>query len=182
MDQGLGDLGLCQNSLEISWNLFQHANHQFHPPMSHGEQWMGPTLKLLQTVPICVEIWHGSTRHIPWRYVRVSRLKDAWCPRIIFEIFHICINIHHAVSLSSFVIHIYGIFDETLLKFHGTYSNTPITNVIHQCSRVRSEWGQCWNFFKCFLHASKFDMVRLDTCLDGMQGYQDWRIFPNMLA
>ena len=35
---------------------------------------------------------------------RVSQLKDARRPHIIFEIFHVCINIHHAVSLSSFII------------------------------------------------------------------------------
>ena len=51
---------LCQNSIEMSWNVFQQAHHQFHyPPMSHIEQWMGTTLKFLQLVTVCVEIWHG---------------------------------------------------------------------------------------------------------------------------
>ena len=51
---------LFQNSLEMSWNVFHWSHHQFHfPPMLHVEQWMGPMLKSLQLVPICVEIWHG---------------------------------------------------------------------------------------------------------------------------
>jgi hypothetical protein len=80
------------------------------------------------------------------------------------------------VSLSSFFISIYRIFLGTLLKFHGT-SNTPITNVIlHRPHIVSNEWGQCLNFFKPCMYVSKFDMVRLDTCLDGMGGFQDSRI------
>ena len=51
---------LCQNSIEMSWNAFQQSHHQCHdPPTSHVEQWMGPMLKSLQLVPICIEIWHG---------------------------------------------------------------------------------------------------------------------------
>ena len=51
---------LCQNSLEMSWNIFQQAHRQCHyPPTSQVEQWMGPTLKFLQLMPVCVEIWHG---------------------------------------------------------------------------------------------------------------------------
>ena len=39
---------ICRNSLEMSWNIFQQSHHQYHyPPMSHVEQWMGPTLKFL---------------------------------------------------------------------------------------------------------------------------------------
>ena len=50
---------LCQNSLEMSWNVFQQVHHQCHDPsMSHVEQWMGPMFKFLQSVPLCIEIWH----------------------------------------------------------------------------------------------------------------------------
>ena len=42
---------------------------------------------------------------MPWWYASVSRLKDiVWHPCIIFEIVHVCINVYHVVSLSSFVI------------------------------------------------------------------------------
>ena len=51
---------LCRNSLEMSWNIFQKSHHQCHYPLtSHIEQWMGPMLKSIQLVPICIEIWHG---------------------------------------------------------------------------------------------------------------------------
>ena len=51
---------LCRNSIEMSWNIFQRAHYQCHYPlMSHVEQWMGPTLKFLQLVHVCVEILHG---------------------------------------------------------------------------------------------------------------------------
>ena len=73
---------------------------------------------------------------------RVSRLKDACHSHIIFEIIHVCINVHHVVSLSSFSIPIYGIFVETLLKCHGTSSYIPITNImIHWHCTLTSEWG-----------------------------------------
>ena len=42
--------------------------------------------------------------------------KDACCACIIFEIIQVFINVHHAVSLSSFAIPIKGIFIETILK------------------------------------------------------------------
>ena len=52
---------LCQKSLEMSWNVFQLQAHRQcnYPATLHVEQWMGPTLKFLQLVPICVEILHG---------------------------------------------------------------------------------------------------------------------------
>ena len=68
---------------------------------------------------------------MPSRCGRVSRLKYACCACIIIFIIHIFINVHHAVSFSSFTIPIKRIFVETLLKFHGTSSNKPITNVTH---------------------------------------------------
>ena len=40
-----------------------------------SDQLMGPTLKFSQTFPIVIEIWHGFTRCMPWRYGMVSRLK-----------------------------------------------------------------------------------------------------------
>ena len=104
--------------------------------------------------------------------MRVLKLKDSWCPHIIFEIIHVCINVHHVVSLSSFLIPIHRIFVGTLLKCHGTF-NMPMTNVIHQPRIVRNEWGQRWDFFKMWLYALKFYMVRLGACLDGMREFSD---------
>ena len=48
---------LCWNSIEMSWNVLQlQAHHQCHyPPMSHIEQWKGPTLKFLHLVPLWVK-------------------------------------------------------------------------------------------------------------------------------
>ena len=51
----------------------------------------------------------------------------------------------------------------------------------HQCHyplthTLSIERGQCWNSFKLSLYVSKFDMVRLDTCLHGVGGFQDSRI------
>ena len=50
---------ICQNSLEMSWNIFQlQTHHQCHYPLtSHVEKWKGTTLKFLQLVSICIEIW-----------------------------------------------------------------------------------------------------------------------------
>ena len=113
---------------------------------------------------------------MPWRYGRVSRLKDVLCPHIIFEIVHVHINTHNVHLI--FIIchfHMYNSFG-TLLKCHGT-SNSPTTNVMHQPHIVRNEWGQRWNFFNMFLYASKFDMVGIDTCLDSMGGFQDSRMY-----
>ena len=51
---------LCRNYPEMSWKVFQQSHHQCrYPPTSHIEQWMGPTLKFLQIVCVCVKIWHG---------------------------------------------------------------------------------------------------------------------------
>ena len=51
---------LCRNSIEMSWNTFQQAHHQCHDPLtSHIDQWMGTTLKFLELVHACIEIWHG---------------------------------------------------------------------------------------------------------------------------
>ena len=38
------------------------------------------------------------------------------------------------------------------------------------------EWGQRRNIFNLCLYALKFDMVRLDTCIDGMGGFPDSNI------
>jgi hypothetical protein len=80
------------------------------------------------------------------------------------------------VSLSSFVVFICIIFVGTLLKCHRT-SNSPTTNFMHLPRIVSSEWGQRCNFFNMCLYASKFDMVRLYTCLDSMGGFQDSRMY-----
>ena len=59
---------ICRNSLEMSWN-FQHAHHQCHPPTPHTDRWIGPMLKFLQNVIICIETLHCYTRSmIPWWY------------------------------------------------------------------------------------------------------------------
>jgi hypothetical protein len=147
---------LCWNSLEMSWNVFQQANHQCHyTSTSHVEQWMGPTLKFLQLVLVCVEIWHGYIRHMPSWCGMVSRLKDACRARIMSEIVHVFINVYHVVSFWSFTIPINEIFIETLLKCHGTSSNKPITNaIIHRCRKFSSEWGQRWNSFNLCLYVS----------------------------
>ena len=51
---------LCRNSIEMSWNVFQEDHHQCHdPPMPHVKKWVGPTLKFIQIVHVCIEIWHG---------------------------------------------------------------------------------------------------------------------------
>ena len=84
------------------------------------------------------------------------------------------------VSLSNGVVSIYRIFVGNLLKCHGT-SNSSTKNSMHQPHIVSSEWGQRWNFFNMCLYASKFDMVRLDTCLDGMGGFQDSRIYDHVI-
>ena len=78
--------------------------------------------------------------------------------------------------LSNVVVSIYRIFIGTLLKCHGT-SNSTTKNVMHWPRIVSSEWGQHWNFFNMCLYASKFDMVSLDTCLDGMGGFQNSRMY-----
>ena len=115
---------LCKNSLQMSWNVFQQSHQQCHYSLtSHVEQWMGQMLKFLQLVLVCVKIWHGWIRHMPSWCGRVSMLRNACCARIIFEIMHVFINIHHVVSLSSFVIPINEIFLETLFKCHEMSSN-----------------------------------------------------------
>ena len=145
---------------KLSWNVMERLP-TIPSPMLHVEQWMGPTLKFLQLVHVCVKIWHGKERHMPSWCGRVSVLKDACHAHIIFEIIHVFINVHHAISLLSFTIPINEIFVETLLKCHGTSSNKPITNVIiHRRHMLSSERGQHWNSFNLFLYASKFDMVR----------------------
>ena len=79
-----------------------------------------------------------------------------------FEIIHIFINVHHAVSFSSFTIPIKRIVVETLMKCHVTSSNyKPITNVIiHRHCTLSNERGQRLNSFNLSLYALKFDMVR----------------------
>ena len=54
----------CRKSLEMSSNTFQlTTHHHFHyPQTSHIEEWMGPMLKSLQLMPICIEISHGQCR------------------------------------------------------------------------------------------------------------------------
>ena len=42
----------------MSWN-FQFNHQKCHALTPHREQWMGPTLKFLQYVSVCIEIWHG---------------------------------------------------------------------------------------------------------------------------
>ena len=80
------------------------------------------------------------------------------------------------VSLSNVIVSICIIFVGTLLKCHGT-SNSTTQNVMHWPCIVTNEWGQRWNLLNMCLYASKFDMVRLDTCLDDMGGFQDSRMY-----
>ena len=159
----------------MSWNVLQlQSHHQCHYPlMSHVEKWKGPTLKFLQLVLVCIEIWHGYIRHMPSCYGKVWRLEDTCRAHIIFEIIQVFINVHHIVSLWSFTIHINRIFVKTLLKCHGTSSYyNPITNsIIHQHHTLSSEMGQHWNCFNFCFYASKFDMVKKGTCLFGVGGF-----------
>ena len=132
---------LCQNSLEMSWNVFLHSHHQCHdPPTSHVDLWMGPMFKFLQIVLVYIKIWHGWIRHMPSWCGRVWRLKESWRTCKIFDIVHVCINVHHVVSWSWFVIPINGIFVETLLKCHGMCSNKHINNsMIHRHCTLSSD-------------------------------------------
>jgi len=93
---------LFWNCLEISWNIFEHGHYQCHPPMLLGEQWMGPTLKFLQIVLVCVEIWHGWTRSMHLWYKRVLKLKDIiLIIAIIMVIISIVFNIQFSFLDSS---------------------------------------------------------------------------------
>ena len=80
------------------------------------------------------------------------------------------------ISLSSFVVAICKIFVGTLLKCHGT-SNSPTTAVMHIHSIGSTESLHHSISFKICMYASKFYMVILDTCLDGMGGFQDSRMY-----
>ena len=59
------------------------------------------------------------------------KAQGSCCSCILFEIIHIFINVHYAVSLSSFAIPINGIFFETLLKCHETSSNKRAHHLCH---------------------------------------------------
>ena len=80
------------------------------------------------------------------------------------------------ISLPSFIIAICRILVGTLLKCQGT-SNSTTQNDMHRPCIVSSQWGQRCNFFNMFLYALKFDMARLDTCLDNMGGFQESRMY-----
>ena len=166
---------------KISWNIMERF----------------PTIP--SPMPLCTDITHwavnGKNVEIPSTWACVHRnlawldkthaftlwegfkAKDTCHSCIIFEIIHVSISVHHAVSLSSFVIPIKGIFIKTLLKCHGTSSNEPITNaIIHWRHTLSSEWGQRLNSFKLWLYTLKFDMVRLNTYLHNMGGFEDSRM------
>ena len=100
-------------------------------------------------------------------------LKDACHAHIMFEIIHTFINVHDAVSLSSFLIPIYGTFVETILKCHGTSSNTPTSNGIHQPCIVSNEWGQRWNSFNLWLYVWNL------TWLDKTHAFIVWEGFKS---
>jgi hypothetical protein len=134
----------------MSWNIFQ--------------------LKIPPPMPLSTDVAHwgvnGANNEIPpnCSYMpswcgRVSRLKDACHAHIIFDIIHVFINVHHAVSLSSFVIPINGIVVK--LSWNGMEHlpiNKPITiAIIHRHRMLSSERGQRWNSFNLCLYASKFE-------------------------